>query len=224
MSIRETASSELKKLRDMPPRDRLWYLGAYYKFHLAALIIILVLLSVVGQMIYRSTFTTRLSFAVVNDRSGGAGSMDVIKKELHQYLKLGSKDLIEINEGLSADFQEDAAMSEFGYASLMKITALTASGGLDIMIADREAAEHFAGLSAFEDLSQLLPQELLAELSDAVLYLPDENGHSRAAALSLEGTSFSQKTGIVMDSPCLAVMSNSPHKEEAVQALRLLIQ
>ena len=43
----------------------------YYKFHLLGVILAIGVLSTIGTMIYRQTFTTRLSVAIINDRSGG---------------------------------------------------------------------------------------------------------------------------------------------------------
>ena len=50
-------------------------------------------------MLYRQTFTTRLSIAIVNDQAGGASSTAGLEANLRQALGFGKKDLIEINEG-----------------------------------------------------------------------------------------------------------------------------
>ncbi len=222
MDVKETIQTELNKMKQMSPRDRIWYLLEYYKFHLAAVILAIVILSVIGSMIYRSTFTTRLSIAIVNDRSGGASSTDGLEQSLRQALGLGPKDIIEFNGGLSADFSDESAMSEYGYASLMKITALTASHDLDIMIADSTAIGHFEQLSAYMDLEEFLPSSLLEQVSPYLVYADDENGVSRAAALSLSGTRLPEQTGILIDSPCLAVLTNTTHTEEALKAIEYL--
>lgn len=122
MSIREEAENERQKLKNMSWKDRAWYVWEYYKFHLLAVILVIGVLSTIGTMIYRQTFTTRLSVAIINDRSAGASSSALLESELREYMGCGKKDLIEINEGLMVDFNEEST-SQYGYATLAKISA-----------------------------------------------------------------------------------------------------
>ena len=117
MSIREEAENERQKLKNMSWKDRAWYVWEYYKFHLLAVILVIGVLSTIGTMIYRQTFTTRLSVAIINDRSAGASSSALLESELREYMGCGKKDLIEINEGLMVDFNEEST-SQYGYATL----------------------------------------------------------------------------------------------------------
>ena len=103
MSIREEAENERQKLKNMSWKDRAWYVWEYYKFHLLAVILVIGVLSTIGTMIYRQTFTTRLSVAIINDRSAGASSSALLESELREYMGCGKKDLIEINEGLMVE-------------------------------------------------------------------------------------------------------------------------
>ena len=99
MSWKEKASIEKEKLKQMSARDKIWYIWEYYKFHLAALAVVICLISVIGNALYRQSFTTRLSIAVINDRSGDTSSMDPLEADLRQVLDCGKKDIIEINTG-----------------------------------------------------------------------------------------------------------------------------
>lgn len=125
MSWKEKASIEKEKLKQMSARDKIWYIWEYYKFHLAALAVVICLISVIGNALYRQSFTTRLSIAVINDRSGDTSSMDPLEADLRQVLGCGKKDIIEINTGLMATYGDN--VTEFGYATMAKISALVAS-------------------------------------------------------------------------------------------------
>ena len=81
MSWKEKASIEKEKLKQMSARDKIWYIWEYYKFHLAALAVVICLISVIGNALYRQSFTTRLSIAVINDRSGDTSSMDPLEAD-----------------------------------------------------------------------------------------------------------------------------------------------
>ena len=118
MSWKEKASIEKEKLKQMSARDKIWYIWEYYKFHLAALAVVICLISVIGNALYRQSFTTRLSIAVINDRSGDTSSMDPLEADLRQVLDCGKKDIIEINTGLMATYGDN--VTEFGYATMRK--------------------------------------------------------------------------------------------------------
>ncbi|RJW54010.1 hypothetical protein DXC92_01745 [Clostridiales bacterium TF09-2AC] len=223
MSIRKEAETEKQKLRNMPPKDRAWYIWEYYKFHILALILAVAALWTLGGILYRQTFTTRLSIAIVNDRAGNASSTANLEAGLKEALGFGKKDLIEINEGLTARFGEEG-MSQFEYASLAKISALVASRSLDVFIGDQEAVDHYETVNAFQDLEEYLPPELYSRVKDSVYSAEDEQGVLKPVALSLEGTSFASQTGVVMNPPYLSVMSTSQHKEEVLQMIEYLFR
>ena len=221
MSIREEAENERQKLKNMPWKDRAWYVWEYYKFHLLAVILVIGVLSTIGTMIYRQTFTTRLSVAIINDRSAGASSSALLESDLREYLGYGKKDLIEINEGLMVDFNEEST-SQYGYATLAKISALVASKSLDVVIGDQSAIDHYETVSAYQNLEELLSPELYARVKDHIYRAKDGEGNLTPVALSLEDTALEEKTGIIMDPPYLAVIQGSPHKEAAIQMIEYL--
>lgn len=221
MSIREEAENERQKLKNMSWKDRAWYVWEYYKFHLLAVILVIGVLSTIGTMIYRQTFTTRLSVAIINDRSAGASSSALLESDLREYLVCGKKDLIEINEGLMVDFNEEST-SQYGYATLAKISALVASKSLDVVIGDQSAIDHYETVSAYQNLEELLSPELYARVKDHIYRAKDGEGNLTPVALSLEDTALEEKTGIIMDPPYLAVIQGSPHKEAAIQMIEYL--
>ena len=221
MSIREEAENERQKLKNMSWKDRAWYVWEYYKFHLLAVILVIGVLSTIGTMIYRQTFTTRLSVAIINDRSAGASSSALLESELREYMGCGKKDLIEIIEGLMVDFNEEST-SQYGYATLAKISALVASKSLDVVIGDQSAIDHYETVSAYQNLEELLPPELYERVKDHIYRAKDGDGNLTPVALSLEDTALGEKTGIIMDPPYLAVIQGSPHKEAALQMIEYL--
>ena len=223
MELKKDIKSELEKIKQMSGKDRIWYIYEYYKFHIVAVILAFTLLWVVGSSLYRQTFTTRLTFAIVNDRSGGESSMDEFENSLKEALGFGKKDLIEINSGLFIN-ADGSQSSEYSYASMAKIAALSAGGNLDIMIADPETLKHYESQGAFLNLSDFLPEDLKerAEKEGLFLYTDNKNGQSEAAAISLDSTDFADMTGATIQSPYLAVIASSQHTEDTLRAIQWL--
>ena len=223
MTLKEEAQEEKEKLKHMSWKDRIWYIWEYYKFHMLFLFIAMVILWVIGTSLYRQSFTTRLSIAVINDRSGGNSSTEPLMAALREALDCGKKDIIEINEGLFLDTNEET-MSQYSYASMAKIAALVSGGMLDIMIADEATIRHYEGMEAYMDLRELLPEALCSQLEDQFLYAAAADGQNIPAAVSLEHSSLKDDTGIVMDPPYLAVISNTQHKEDILGAISYLFR
>ena len=223
MDLKKNLNSELEKLKHMSVKDKIWYILEYYKFHMIAIILFISLLWVIGSSIYRQSFTTRLTIAIVNDYSGGNSSVEPLENGLKDALGCGKKDLIEINSGLFINTDEPQA-SQYAYASMAKIAALAAGGDLDIIIADAKTLEHYESQGAFLDLKEFLPQDLLerAEKEDLFFYTDNGSGQSIAAAISLDPTDFSELTGAVIHSPYLAVVASSQHTEDTLRAIHWL--
>ena len=223
MELKKDIKSELEKIKQMSVKDRIWYIYEYYKFHIVAVILAFTLLWVVGSSLYRQTFTTRLTFAIVNDRSGGESSMDEFENSLKEALGFGKKDLIEINSGLFINTDEPQA-SQYAYASMAKIAALSAGGNLDIIIADPQTIQHYGSQNAFLNLEDFLPEDLKdrAETEGLFFYTDNGSGQSIAAAISLDSTDFSELTGAVIHSPYLAVVASSQHTEDTLRAIHWL--
>ena len=223
MELKKNLNSELEKLKHMSFKDKIWYILEYYKFHMIAIILFISMLWVIGSSIYRQSFTTRLTLAIVNDYSGGNSSVEPLENGLKDALGCGKKDLIEINFGLFINTDEPQA-SQYAYASMAKIAALSAGGNLDIIIADPQTIQHYGSQNAFLNLEDFLPEDLKdrAEKEGLFFYTDNEKGQSTAAAISLEPTAFSDMTGVSIQPPYLAVIASSQHTEDTLRAIQWL--
>ncbi len=223
MTLKQEAREEREKLKHMSWKDRIWYIWEYYKFHMLFLFIAMMILWIIGTSLYRQSFSTRLSIAVINDRSGGNSSTDPLMAGLREALNCGKKDIIEINEGLFLDTNEET-MSQYSYASMAKIAALVSGGMLDIMISDEATIRHYESVDAYMDFSRLLPETLYSQLEDQLLYAEAGDGQKIPIAVSLENSSLKDDTGIIMNPPYLAVISSTQHKEDILLAISYLFR
>ena len=218
MDLKKEWNTEREKMKQMSGKDRVWYIWEYYKFHILAVTLAVLALWLIGITVYRQSFSTRLSLAVINDRSGGEGSLNGLEEELRQALDFGKKERIALNEGLFISYDEET-MSQYAYASMAKLSALVSGNALDFMIADQATLEHYSELSAFEDLEMLLTPKQLETLKDSLFYTESESGEPVAVGLSLETSSFEEKTGVRMDPPYLAVITDTPHTEDILRTI-----
>lgn len=222
MSLKDTFKEEKEKMAAMNRRDKIWYIAAYYKFHLAALALAICFLVGAGQIIYRNTFTTRLYTLIINDRTDGAcgQELEALLKEARAYTK---KDVLEIDDGLKLDAGAEQ-MSEYAYANMAKLAALFASQSVDLFISDEKTLEYYGKQGAFLSLDELLDEETLNRTGaekDALTQTGDD-GSSEIFALPLENSTLAHDRGLDLSGVYVAVIANAPHKEEAAQSLLIL--
>ena len=211
--------TEREKLRTMAPKDRLWYIWAYYKFHIFGVIIAVITASAIGHAMYNSTFTTELHCMFLNNRSDSELNTTPLEQDFAAYLNLGKKQMITA-ESAFISFGDNA--TEFSYASMAKISALVSAQALDVMIADTEALDHYATLGGFLDLESSLSPETLALIQDRLYYTIGEDGIRHAYAFDVSGTAFADDTHLALDPALFGIVSNTAHLETTERLIQFI--
>ena len=127
MTPKEKMELERKKLKQMTAGQKLEYIWAYYKPHMAVALGIILLIVFIGQMIYRSQFDTVFYAAIIN---GTAGDGEALAEDFKNYT--GDTDkyheyTIDNSMYLMKD-QED-------YQMVMKLSTIIGAQQVDVLIA-----------------------------------------------------------------------------------------
>lgn len=217
--VREEPLSEREKLKSMSKKDRLWYIWAYYKFHIASVFVVIGIIWAIGSAMYQKTFETAFYCIYLNNRSEVELDTAPLEQGFREYMGFGEKQLIS-SESTYISYGEEA--SEFSYASMAKISALVAAKELDVIIGDRENMEHYSSMDGMADLEAELPEDTLNLIRDRLIYSPGTDGAEHAYGVSLEGTWFAEESHLAQDPPILGIISNSTHKDTAVAFLHYI--
>lgn len=224
MSLKEElkaeAAIEKKKLKEMSLNDKIWYIWEYYKFHIAGVLLVLLLLGVIGTSIYNSTLETVLYSVIINNRSVEEISYEPFEVDFREYMGFTDKQKI-YNESLFISY-DDTTASEYSYASMMKITALIAANDLDIIISDQEAFDHHAQMDAYMDLETALPADMWEALKDRAIYTTTESGETIAGAIDISKTAFAEKCGIVLEPAYCGIIVNTERTDTCIALLRYI--
>ena len=226
MSLKETLKTESRKEREkmkkMSKNDLVWYIWEYYKLHMLAALGVLLVIYLIVNMIYHSTFDTRLSYVVINNASMEPVDLEPFNAKFKEYMNYGKKDLISSEASLV--MQHGQRTSELEYASMAKVSALVASQDLDLMITDQLNIDHYMGLDAFFNLEEFLPDDLWQLAKDFVYYAADSEGRQIACAIDLNSTAFPAETGVSI-TPCyVGVISGSGRTDTALSWLRFVLE
>lgn len=213
-------TDERRKLKEMSKKDKIWYIWAYYKFHIIFAAIGLLVLFQVCAAIYSSSFTTIMHCIYLNNYNSDI-SFEPLEEGFGSYIGKNPKDMI---IGESAFIAFDDQSTEYSYASMAKITALVSAKDLDVIIGDTASIDHYTSFGAFCSLESVLPEELLSSLSDRIYYAADPSGKKTAVALDISGTDFARESFLTQEPPLLGIISNSQHIEPSLDLIRYIFQ
>ena len=208
----------------MSLKDKLWYIWEYYKFPIIGSITALFLVISIGSTVYNNRFETVLNCVLLNSQLTTADTSpdDYFDKGFRQYMNFSDDVKIEANHSMSLTFEE-SAMSDFTYAELAKLSAMITSKELDVIIGRKDSIDHFGQMGGFTDLTQLLTPEEYEKVKDRIYFVTvSETGEKVPAGIRVDGDSFQENTGLLIDGPILSVMTNSTHKDTAAGLIRYM--
>lgn len=213
--------SEREKLKNMTPKDRVWYIWNYYKFHMLAVAVALVIIHVIATSVYRSTFSTALHCISIDSYSASDVNFTPLEEDFSSWLGLSEKELI-TTEVLSMRYGEDA--DEYSMANMAKMSAMVASRDLDVTICNTESIDHYASLSGYLDLETALPADILALVQDRLYYTTGEDGVSHAYAIDLSGTAFAAECSLSQGQPLFGIISSTTRIDNVLALIRYIFE
>lgn len=226
MSLKETLKAEgqkeREKLKNMTPKDKAWYIWEYYKIHIFVLIGLFFVFYLIGDILYNKTFTSQLSYVVINNANPQGTSFEEFNEEFKTYMEYGKKDLIESDGSVVIRYGD--RISEMEYGNMAKISALVAAQDLDIIIGDQLNIDHYAQLDGFKNLQETLPPDLWQQVEPYVYYGKNEAGEDIPCAVDIRGSSFCEKTGVVIEPCYFAVINNTERIDTVISWLRFVLE
>lgn len=209
------AKIEFEKLKTMSFKDKFWYIWEYYKIPIIGIIAgVFIIASLLSTMLnHKETLFT--CYAVNNPIYGE--SYDQIRSGFSEYAGLAEE-----NWELDASMVVGWGDSATGYEYVMKITAVIASGGLDVLLSDEATVTHYGSMAGLLDLETFLPAALLEQVQDDLIYITTEEGNRVACAIRLDQSPVLESANIT-EPLYYSIISNSPHTEVSIQFLEYLL-
>lgn len=226
VTLKERMREEAAKLKEMPPKDKLWYIWEYYKFPIIGVVLAVFLIGSIGSAMYNNRFDSALTCVVLNSRYDPDHlSVDQYFNEgFREFIALDPTFKIDVDYSMSPSF-DDSSMNEYGYAELAKLTAMISSRELDVMIGKPDVIDHYGEMGGFLDLTEVLPTDLYEQIKDSLYTVKNvETGQDVICGIRIGDTSFGEKTGLILEDPVLTLMSNSEHTDTAIQLIRYIFQ
>lgn len=209
------------KLKDAPLRDKLAYFKEYYlKMTLAVIAIIVFVVSVGYTMI---TAPDETAFAAFFFNDTGYSSDSTLQDTFAKHLGVDTRKY-EVYIDTTPTYSEMGTYED--YTSVQRCMANIAGKALDVLLCDQETYEHFATSEIFLDITTVLPEDLMTQFQDKLVYSTlEETGEVIPSAI------------IVTDAPKLqqyhyydgkdayfSIVSNSQNIDNVIAFLRFIYE
>lgn len=217
-SVWDEVKEQRRKLKGRPFREKLSWFWEYYKIHT---LVVLFLVWAGGSMIFHAVTAKHpaLEAAFVNVSLASGIDSAQFSEDFLSYTGMNPRKYEPVffwDMNIDYDSADDIS-----YANFQKLTANMAAGALDVLVCDQECFDRNAGDGVFADLTQILPDDLLKDYADRLVYrdLPDDDAGEIAVAVDLSGSSLFADGR----SPTLfTVLSNTSRPETAAMFLRFI--
>lgn len=211
MTKKEKRELERKKLASMDTKGKVEYILVYYKFHLAALIGLILLAIGVFQWIDSFQDETMLYASIVNGRGLDAGIMEEFQAYLGD-MEPRHKFILDT----SVAFSNQDGSGEMDYANQMKLTTLVGAGTTDLYICPESIYQQYS-----QEPGLLAPVEELVGAG----FVSAHPEICEKDAVRVEGSEVLERYGYQGSGPAyLIVFQYSKHQDVAAHFIKFLME
>ena len=220
-SVSDEIREQRQKLKGKSPKEKLAYFWEYYK--VPALIILLVVIFG-SDLIYNIVTKKAIAMEAAFVNMVTAEDFDS-EQEAAGFVTWAGIDPKEyeavFDTGIYIDYDGG---DEYTAVNIQKVMAMISARALDVILADDSYLEQTADEGYYADLSEVLPEELLAqfEAEDKVLYrdIPEDGKGEIPIAVDVRDSSFFLSHEVPS---WFTVVINAEHPETAVKFLEYML-
>ena len=219
-SMHDEIREQNAKLKDAPIKDKLAYFKEYY---LKTVILVAVVVIFLGHLVYTMiSAPTDTAFAAFFYNDFGDSSSTELIDGFVAYQNIDTKKHSAYID-MTMDYFLDSATQET-YMALQKSMAVIATGELDIIVGDTSTIDYFSKGECFHDITEVLPEDLLALFEDKLYYA--KFGESEelipVGIYVTDAPKLYQYYGYAGVEPILSFVINSNSIDNAISFLRYL--
>ena len=220
-SVSDEIREQRQKLKGKSPKEKLAYFWEYYK--VPALIVLLVVIFG-SDLIYNIVTKKAIAMEAAFVNMVTAEDFDS-EQEAAGFVTWAGIDPKEyeavFDTGIYIDYDGG---DEYTAVNIQKVMAMISARALDVILADDSYLEQTADEGYYADLSEVLPEELLAqfEAEDKVLYrdIPEDGKGEIPRAVDVRDSSFFLSHEVPS---WFTVVINAEHPETAVKFLEYML-
>lgn len=214
--IKYLIQREWSNLKGLTPRERVYYVWDYYKMAIAILTLVLVLL-IAGFAYTLGRGRVVLYVVLVNAAESDSSLFTTLLEEEGVNMD-GCK--VEVEDSYRLLLEEESITNA---STVQVLAALFSMGDMDIFASDEAVFQRYAVQGGLEDLSLLLPAELL-KAHETDLYYAQVNGAEVLCGIRMGENSPLQEAGWYCGDIVVGIASNAGNLGNAVTVIQALLE
>lgn len=207
-----------EKLKPMSAGERVFHIWTYYKFHVLAIVLVLVLLVTFIVNRHNADKETLLSGVYANVEVSQDG-WDYVKEGFLAHLNGNEETQTVILSATSfSGIYTDVSKFDAAYSSVMNPVAMVSGKTLDYFVMDEEAMQFYMTQEVLADLGTIFTAEELEALGEKVIYLElvDDNDITVSrtpVAIDISDFAFVRDCLTTADSCYFSLAESGPNPE-----------
>lgn len=207
---------QIEQFKNLSPGKKLEFIWDYYRFAILAVICVAIILvsALVSAITYREPVLKLImvnSLTMQDDPEGGF-------QEFLEAYGYPSEDSVENHQIYVSDSDTQ------GFQGFQVLAAEIGAGGRDILMGSPELITSYGQAGALKDLSALLPEDVLEQCADSLVYSDEEGKTERyPCAVLLTDNRWLTENQYYFGACCVGILQRGDNPEAAVQFLQFLL-
>lgn len=171
MKFKQAVEELKEQLKPMSGKERLAHLWEYYKWVLAVVAAVAILISIVCTSIYNKNIEILFGGAVVNVYMSNEAE-EYLQEDIEEMLQIGKMQKVFVDSISIGNMNTDTDAS----TRALSVVARVAAKEVDYVIMDESALLHYLNTAVVSDLTEALSQEQIAMFEDKIIRAQLEEG------------------------------------------------
>lgn len=222
--IEDWAAHRKEHMKELPFWERVrWYVS----YHWIQAVAVILIVAFVGRLVWSYTFgkTENWLGGIIINSQVEDSALDQVEEAFAKTQKLDTKkQLVTLDAGYYLSNDSDT-MNQNDMNYLTKFEANISIGAVDVMIASSETYDYLGGRCTYQDLTELLSGEFLAQFDESQLYYgKDSDGKVVLSGISIQDTDFLKETSMLIEDPYISVPISTSNPEHAAAFIEYLFE
>lgn len=207
-----------QKWKELKGKEKIWYFLEYYGLQTAGAIFgIVVVLFFVIHFATKQDVVLGILAVNTDGEAVEASGTDYFADFLEENGLNTRKDTVSVNYTM---YINENSPNVADSSTLDSIQALFMTQSVDLFFADEQYFDTMAGRDNMADLQDYLPQELLDQYADDIVYAKNsETGKKIVAGIRLENNAWLKKTGWYQGTAVVGIADSAKHSKLAKQMM-----
>lgn len=219
--LKDKIKQEQDKLSKMNTKAKVSYIWDYYKVPIIVIIAVTAIIISLVSTIYTNSQKETILEAAVFDNIGNGDMDDKLLEGFREYAKLESKNQIVNLDSTYVIDDSGQGNPQQVMMSRQKFMAVTAAGEIDLTISKESVVKEYANLGAYEDLKNLLPEDMWQQIEDKAVYMENNNGEEVLVGIRLTDTKAASY--FTLEDPIACIVVSSKRQDNAVLFIQYLL-